>query len=43
MIHEADELGVAVAVHLPNGMQARLPVGMEPSRWVPMMRALRTC
>jgi hypothetical protein len=39
-ISEPDE---AIEVHLPNGLQARLPIGMEPSRWMLFIRALRTC
>ena len=33
----------AVEVYLPNGLRARVPTGMAPSRWVPLIRALRTC
>lgn len=32
-----------IAVQLPNGLQAWLPVDMEPSRWTPVIRALHTC
>ena len=32
-----------VEVYLPNGLHARVPTGMAPSRWVPLIRALRTC
>lgn len=33
----------AIEVYLPNGLQARVPTGMAPSSWMPLIRALRTC
>ncbi len=32
-----------IEVQLPNGLRARLPVGMAAARWAPVIRALRTC
>lgn len=32
-----------IEVQLPNGLRARLPVGMAASQWTPVVRALRTC
>ena len=43
MVGEADTPDAAIEVQLPNGLRARLPTGMAPSRWVPVIRALRTC
>lgn len=43
VVGEASTPDEAIEVQLPNGLQARLPVDMEPSRWVSLIRALRTC
>ncbi len=43
MINGASTSEAAIEVQLPNGLQARLPVDMEPSRWMSLMRALRAC
>ena len=40
---EVSTRDMAIEVQLPNGLLARLPVGMDPLRWVPMMQALRAC
>ena len=32
-----------IEVTFPNGLQARLPVGMEAARWMPMIQALMAC
>ena len=43
LIDEERAAGNTIEVCLPNGLHVRLPVEMEPSRWAPMMRALRAC
>ena len=43
VIGEAGARDEAIEVRLPNGLQARLPTGMAPSQWAPVIRALRTC
>ncbi len=42
-VDAVDTRDTAIEVRLPNGLQARLPVAMDPLRWVALMRALRTC
>lgn len=32
-----------IEVQLPNGLRARLSVGMPASHWAPLVRALRAC
>jgi len=32
-----------IEVTLPNGIQARLPVGMDAACWVPMIQVLMAC
>lgn len=43
VIAEVSAADTAIEVQLPNGLRARLPTGMAPSHWVPVIRALRTC
>ena len=38
-----DTCDTVIEVCLPNGLQVRLPVAMDPLHWVPLMQALRTC
>ncbi|MDN5873720.1 MAG: hypothetical protein L0H29_04975 [Sinobacteraceae bacterium] len=32
-----------IVVRLPNGLSVDLPVAMNSTRWLPMIRALRAC
>lgn len=43
VVGEAVTPDEAIEVQLPNGLRARLPTGMAPSHWAPVIRALRTC
>ena len=42
VIGEVSGDGDSIEVCLPNGLRARVPTGMAPSRWVPLIRALST-
>lgn len=35
--------GDRIEVTLPNSVQAQIPVDMDSTRWVPMIRALMAC
>ena len=43
VIGEASGEDDSIDVCLPNGLRAQVPTSMAPSRWVPLLRALRTC
>ena len=43
VVGEASAPEETIEVQLPNGLQARLPVNMAPSQWVPIIQALRAC
>lgn len=43
VVGEAVTPDAAIEVQLPNGLRAHLPIGMAPSHWAPVIRALRTC
>ena len=43
VVAEPSAPDAVIDVQLPNGLRARLPTDMAPSRWMPMIRELRTC
>jgi hypothetical protein len=43
VVAEATRADDRIEVALPNGVQVRLPVGVDATRWVPMLQALLTC
>lgn len=43
VIGEASGEDDTIEVYLPNGLRAQVPTSMMPSRWVALIRALRTC
>ena len=43
VIGEVSAPDAFIEVQLPNGLRARLPTSMVPSRWMPIIQALRAC
>lgn len=43
VVADAPSVDDRVEVHLPNGLQVRLPTGLDPTRLVPLIRALWSC
>ncbi len=43
VVGEVSSPATVIEVQLPNGLRVRLPTGMAPSHWMPMIQALCTC